>query len=122
MKRFWTDRIAIGTALVGIGLMILTILWRINPAEGSVVPRFLTSNPVGMGVMWVLLITCMPVWIAAVSLTMLIPLSEYIQHGIACGLMIILQCIVYFLLGKLISLSVRKLLRRKESSSQREAG
>jgi hypothetical protein len=119
MRRFWIDRIAIGTALVGVGLMILTILWRINPVEGSVVPRFLTSNPVGMGVIWVLLITCMPVWSAAVSLTMLIPLSEYMQYGVACGLMIILQCIVYFLLGKLISLSVRKLLRKKESSSQR---
>jgi hypothetical protein len=115
VKRFWTDRIAIGTALVGIGLMILTILWRINPAEGSVVPQFLTSNPVGMGVMWILLITCMPAWIAAVSLSMLIPFSEPIQYGVACGLMMILQCIVYFLLGKLISLGGRKLLRRKES-------
>jgi hypothetical protein len=118
MKRFWTDRIAIGTALVGIGLMVLTIFWRINPAEGSVVPKFLTSRPVGVGVMWVLLITCMPAWFAAVSLSTLMPLSDHVQYGVACGLMIILQCIVYFLLGKLISLSGRKLLRRKESSNQ----
>jgi hypothetical protein len=118
MRRFWKDRIAIATALVGVGLMILTIIWRINPAEGSVVPRFLTSNAAGVAVIYVLLATCMPVWIPAVSLTMLIPLPEHIQYGLACGFMIILQCMVYFMIGKLISLCVRKLSRRKGSSNQ----
>ncbi len=113
MRRFWKDRIATATALVGVGLMILTIIWRINPAEGSVVPRFLTSNAVGVAVIYVLLATCMPVWIPAVSLTMLIHLPEHIQYGLACGFMIILQCMVYFMIGKLISLCVQKLSRRK---------
>ena len=115
MTTFMKDKTAIAFALTGIGLMILTILWRINPYEGSVIPNFLKSNPFGVGVIWVLLITCMPVWISVVSLSMLIPLSEPIQHGIACGLMIIFQGVLYFLIGKLVSLGWRKLLRKRES-------
>jgi hypothetical protein len=118
MRRFWKDRTAITVALVGMGLMILTIVWRINPAESSVMPRFLTSNPVGVAVICVLLATCMPVWIPVVSLTMLIPLSEHTQYGVACGVMIVLQGILYFMMGKLISLCVRKLSRRKGASNQ----
>jgi hypothetical protein len=118
MRRFWKDRTAITVALVGIGLMILTIVWRINPAESSVVPRFLTGNPVGIAVICVLLATCMPVWIPVVSLTMFIPLSGHTHYGVACGIMIVLQGILYFMLGKLVSLGIRKLSRRKESSNQ----
>ena len=42
MKKFWTDRIAVVTAGVGILLMVLTWVWRVNPVEGSVMPDFLT--------------------------------------------------------------------------------
>ena len=114
---FWTDRIAIITALVGIVLMILTIVWRINPVEGSVVPDFLTGNPVGRGVIWVLVVTCMPVWIIAVALCMLLPLHERAQWMLSCGAMLVVQGIVYFMIGKLISLSVRRFKRRKLSSN-----
>ena len=122
MKRFLTDRIAIVTSLVGVGLMILTIIWRINPAEGSVVPRFLTGNPVGVAVICVLLVTCMPAWILAVLLTMLIPLSEHSQYVLACGFMLIVQAVAYFMLGKLISVCVRKFAGKKESSNQASGG
>jgi hypothetical protein len=118
MRRFWKDRTAITVALVGAGLMILTIIWRINPAESSIVPRFLTSNPAGVTVIYVLLASCMPVWIPVVSLTMFIPFSEHAQYGIACGIMIVFQGILYFMLGKLVSLGARKLLKRRESSNQ----
>lgn len=118
MKKFWTDRIAVLTALVGIILMVLTIVWRINPVEGSVVPRFLTGNPVGGAVICVLLVTCMPVWILSVSVTMLLPLPDHIQYVLACGAMLIAQGVVYFMIGKLISICVRRLSRRRESSNQ----
>ena len=118
MKRFWTDRIAIVTALVGVGLMVLTIIWRINPAEGSVVPEFLTGNPVGRGAICALLVTCMPAWILAVTLCMLLPLPERIQYSLACTAMLVMQGIAYFMIGKLISLCGRKMCRKKESSNQ----
>jgi hypothetical protein len=43
-------------------LMILTAVWRVNPVEGSVMPDFLTVNPFGEAVLYVLVVTCMPVW------------------------------------------------------------
>ena len=53
------------TAGVGIALMILTLMWRVNPVEGSVMPNFLTGNLFGMALLMVLLVTCMPVGIVA---------------------------------------------------------
>ena len=47
-------------------LMILALVWRVNPVEGSVVPDFLTGNPFGAALLMVLLVTCMPVGIVAV--------------------------------------------------------
>lgn len=44
-------------------LMIFTILWRINPTEGSVIPQFLRHNSLGTAVICFLLGTSMPVWI-----------------------------------------------------------
>jgi len=44
MKNFWKDKIAVGSAVIGMVLMILTILWRVNRAEGSVIPGFLISE------------------------------------------------------------------------------
>jgi hypothetical protein len=43
--------------------MVLTWVWRVNPVEGSVMPDFLTSNPFGLALTFVLLGTCMPVLI-----------------------------------------------------------
>ena len=54
------------TAGVGMALMILALVWRVNPVEGSVVPDFLTGNPFGAALIVVLLVTCMPVGIVAV--------------------------------------------------------
>ena len=118
MKRFWTDKIAITTALVGVALMGLTIIWHINPVEGSVMPRFLTGNPVGLAVICILLATCLLVWLPTVSMVTFIPLSEQAQYVIACGVMLMLQCLVYFMVGKLISLCARKLSKKKKTSNQ----
>jgi hypothetical protein len=43
----------VATAGVGIALMILTLMWRVNPVEGSVMPNFLTGNLFGMALLMV---------------------------------------------------------------------
>src|SRR5262245_38953051 len=55
VKKLWTDWIALVTAGVGILLMVLTWMWRVNPVEGSVMPDFLTNNPFGLALTFVLL-------------------------------------------------------------------
>jgi len=94
-------------------LMILTIIWRINPAEGSIMPHFLTGNSFGHVVIYALLVTCMPVFLALIVIPPL-PISENYEWIIVFGVMIVLQGLVYFLLGKLIS-QIVKLIARKRS-------
>ena len=107
MKRFWTDRIAVVTSGVGMALMILTAVWRVNPVEGSVVPDFLTDNPFGEALLYVLVVTCMPVWVptvfSVVVLASLAGVPESDSLGLANGAAVIVQGIVYFMFGKLIS-------------------
>jgi len=110
MKQFWTDWIAIGFTAAGIILMAFTVAWRINPVEGSVIPQFLKDNLAGEAVHLLLLITCMPVWFVAIFL---IP-----DNYPACVVgMFFLQGLVYFLIGKAVSVCLRKLLRKKEDSA-----
>jgi hypothetical protein len=98
----------VATAGVGIGLMILALVWRVNPVEGSVMPDFLTGNPFGVALLMVLLVTCMPVGIVAVFsgilLGRLAGLSESEGLTVGSGLAIALQGTVYFFLGRLISI------------------
>ena len=112
MKKFWSDRIAWVTSLVGIVLMILTAVWRVNPVEGSVVPDFLTGNPFGQAVLLVLLVTCMPVWIPtvffAVVLVSSVGIPESDSFAFAQGAAVLVQGVVYFMFGKLISRTVKK--------------
>ena len=109
MMTLSTDRIAVVTAGIGMVLMLLTVVWRVNPVEGSVVPDFLTGNVFGQALLFMLLVTCMPVWIvtvfSVVALTggsLGLPESEGVTLG--NGLAIVLQGTVYFFLGRLISI------------------
>ena len=97
MKKFWTDRIALVASAIGMALMLLTAVWRVNPVEGSVVPDFLTGNPFGQALLLVLLVTCMPVWIPTVFFVSFAGFPE-----LANGAAVIVQGIVYFVFGKLI--------------------
>ena len=112
MKKFWTDRIALVTSGIGITLMILTAVWRVNPVEGSVVPDFLTGNPFGEALLLVLIVTCMPVWIptvfTVVILGALVGFPE--SDGFALGkeAAVIVQGLVYYMFGKLISGLVKR--------------
>ena len=107
MKKFWTDRIALVTSGIGIALMIVTAVWRVNPVEGSVMPDFLTSNPFGEALLYVLIVTCMPVWIpivfSVVVLASFLGFPESDGLAMANGAAVIIQGIVYFMFGKLIS-------------------
>jgi hypothetical protein len=107
VKRLLSDRVAVATAGVGIALMILTLVWRVNPVEGSVMPNFLTGNLFGMALLMGLLVTCMPVGIVAlfsgILLGRLAGLSESEGLTVGSGLAIVLQGTVYFFLGRLIS-------------------
>ena len=110
MKRLPNDRIALVTAGIGIVLMIMTTMWRVNPVEGSVVPDYLTRNPFGQALLFVLLVTCMPVWIPtvflAVVLASFVGIAESESFGLANGAAVIVQGIVYLMFGKLISIWV----------------
>ena len=107
MKNFWTDQIALLTSGIGIALMILTVVWRVNPVEGSVMPDFLTGNPFGEALLYVLIVTCMPVWIptvfSGVVLASFAGVPESDSLGLSNGAAVIVQGFVYYMFGKLIS-------------------
>ena len=123
MKTFWTDRIALVTSGIGIALMILTAVWRVNPVEGSVMPDFLSDNPFGEALLLVLIVTCMPVWIptvfSVVVLASFVGVPESDSFGMSNVAAVIVQGIVYFMFGKLISVWFRKF--RAKSRNRRVA-
>ena len=114
MRGFWTDRTALSFAAAGMILMALTIAWRINPVEGSVVPRFLYDSALGRAVFWVLFVTCMPVFIAGMFLIRDGDcgwLPDWVPVGTIT--LLLLQGVVYFLVGKVVSICARRFLRKK---------
>ena len=102
MKKLWTDWIALVTAGVGILLMILAVVWRVNPVEGSVMPDFLADNPFGLALTFVLLVTCLPVLIVAVLSALALGIRESDTWTLGAAA-VILQGIVFLMLGRLIS-------------------
>ena len=124
MKNPFRDRIALATTVLGIVLMSLTIAWRVNPIEGSVMPMFLKQTSWGWALFIVLLVTTMPAWIAGVLLAVVIPLVNPSNHSgwvVACCLMLIFQGLLFFGIGKLISIC-RKRIQNKWTSSNKEQG
>lgn len=121
MKKFWTDRIALVTSGIGIALMILTAVWRVNPVEGSIMPDFLTDNPFGEALLYVLIVTCMPVWIPTVfSVVVLVSSAGFPESDafvLANGAAVIVQGVVYFMFGKLISRWAKR-FRTKRNGTQ----
>jgi uncharacterized membrane protein len=99
MKIKWLrpDRISCVFVIVGVVLLILTLKFRVNPIEGSVV------NPAIRGTVlhWILLYTTMPAWIAGVSLSDKISGNNY---EFAAVLMFLIQVLLFYFLGKIMSL------------------
>lgn len=93
-----SNLIAILFALVGLGLMILAIQWEINPVHTtSATPAFLLDTLAGKAVIVVLLLTCMPIWFPVTVIATRFPFLAGAEHAI----MLALQCIVYFAMGKI---------------------
>ena len=89
--------------VIGVVLMVLTILTRVNPVEGSVVrPEFL-QTPLGRPILMFLLITSLPGW-AGVILTAAVDPSSPIAWWIE---LLIFQIVGYWILGKIISIAWR---------------
>lgn len=117
LNKLVSDRIAVMTSIAGVVLMALTILTHVNPVEGSVVrPRWLLS-----------------VWAAPIHLTLLgasFPVqiaSAYLEHSlfrlrwtspgglhlaVVYGTELVLQALLYFGIGKALSLGWRRWRRR----------
>jgi hypothetical protein len=96
--------------------MAFAVAWNVNPVESSVMPRFLHDHPLGIAGLWILLVTCMPVFI----LTMMLVRDgnfAWVPSWIPLWniTLFLLQGIVYFLIGKAVSLCVRRLKRNKTS-------
>ena len=111
LKQIFRDKMVLVSVVVGILLMILTIVWNVNPVEGSVVPGFIRNTLLGKVVLSILLVTCMPVWILVVFLTM--PL-QYIPKYFIYSVMLVAQGILFFAIGKLISLCKKVVLNRSK--------
>src|SRR5262245_24737361 len=103
MKTFSTDRIALVTSGIGMVLMILTTVWRVNPVEGSVMPDFLTGNPFGEALLLLLIVTCMPIWIPTVFSVVVLASSVGFPESDALtlgnGAAVVVQGIVYLMVG-----------------------
>ena len=107
-NRIYFDRVAVISAIVGIVLMSLTIVWKVNLVEGSVVSPFLLNTAYGRVLHLILLITCMPVWIAVV-----ISMARFIDStALLYSVMLAVQAILFFAIGKLISLCIRVVKKR----------
>lgn len=108
MRKLLSDKIAVGAAIFGMVLMALTITFRVNPAEGSVVPHFLTGTPWGRPILAVLLVTCMPVWIAVLFAGEFLHLAGYPGWTMACAAMMAIQGALFYGIGKVVSVVVRR--------------
>lgn len=107
VKKFITDRISICFAIAGIVLMALMIAWDINPSRADNMPQFLKANMIGPVAGFVLCITCMPV--------IFIVTAVWPHHWPEICLyiaMFLLQGFVFFMLGVIVSVCKRKVLKK----------
>ena len=123
MRGFFRDKIAVTTAAIGLILIGLAWVFRINPWEGSVIPRFLTESGLGQVVISILLAATAPVWILGGWLTtMLWPRSVLFAKEASYVVLALTQGATYFLLGMVISQSARRLKKRRRMTDGRKPG
>jgi len=90
LRKIMCDPYVIVSVAMGVVLMVLTLHFRVNPVEGSVVAKAICGKPFH----YILLITTMPAWIAGVFLGGTTILSY--------PLMFIFQALFYACLGLLL--------------------
>lgn len=126
-QNIFRDRIAVATMTIGLVLMVVTLLTRVNPVEGSVVrPRWLVSTwatPIHL----TLLGSCLPAMMACYSVFgmmeqhhLTFPGCENICFG--AGVMLVVQAVLYFAIGKLISFAWRKWQVRRNGAGRGPCG
>jgi hypothetical protein len=113
MKLKWIcpDAISVLFVIIGSVLLALTIVYRVNPVEGSVV------NPDirGTALHWILFCTTMPAWIAGVSLCGEVSVGSY---KCAVVLMFLFQVLIYYSLGKITRLLLAAIRNRCRKSAE----
>ncbi|MBM3298380.1 MAG: hypothetical protein FJY85_00320 [Deltaproteobacteria bacterium] len=101
MKQLLAHRIAVGTTLVGVILMAVTIATGANPVEGSVITPFLTQTLVGNCILMVLLVTCVPAMVVVITVDF-----AFYHAGLGFPsfahylLLMIIQALLYYGLGR----------------------
>lgn len=117
LNKLVSDRIAVMTSIGGVVLMALTILTHVNPVEGSVVrPRWLLSawaTPIHL----TLLGASLPVQLASGCLEHTLFRRQWTSPGglhlaVVYGTELLLQALLYFGIGKVLSLGWRRWQRR----------
>jgi hypothetical protein len=108
--KFYKDRIAVATAVLGAVLMALSVAWHVNPVEGSVMPGFIKEGILGSAVFVILIGTSVPTWLIA------FPLALFLPNSLVGPALVLLQGLLYFWLGKAISTAVRRLSRHRAPS------
>jgi hypothetical protein len=111
MKLKWLrpDVISALFVIIGAVLLALTIIYRVNPVEGSVVDPQIRGTALHL----TLLYTTMPAWIAGVSLCGALSASNY---ECAVLLMFLFQVLIYYALGKITKLILAPLCNRCKKS------
>ena len=90
IKSLFTDPFAVVLEIIGVILLVLTLVFGVNPFEGSVVNDAIR----GTAFHWILFVTTMPAFFAGCVVGMWTVLSF--------PLMFVLQIILYWFLGKVL--------------------
>ena len=91
LSNFFKDKFFWITAIIGLVFMLLTLYFKINPAEGSVVPDYIRGTVFHI----FLFVTSMPAWIAGLMVSSVLPVPFPVM---AC----LMQILLYGILGKII--------------------
>ena len=94
------------TAMIGVVLLVVAMLGRVNPADGSVMRPEFHQSPAGKPIAMFLLAASAPGWGGAMA-------SAYLGAAFQAELLVwielfLFQAVAYWTLGKLISIGWRR--------------
>ncbi len=100
-KKIVLDPYVIASVIIGVILLILTLIFRVNPVECSVVNEAIVGTPFHLFLLW----TTMPAWIAGI----VIGFTTFISFP----LMFLFQIIIFTFIGLLLRSIHRAIFNRK---------
>jgi hypothetical protein len=115
MGKLFTDWIPAATTMIGVVLLVVAILARVNPAEGCVLRPELHQSQAGKPIAMFLLAASAPGWGGAV-------LSAFLGAAFRTELSVwielfLFQAAGYWVLGKLISIGWRRWRSREHQNT-----